>query len=83
MNLFVYDDLKNYTLDTLSNKRRRIVMQALRSFTARTIPDPEEFKVTAYDVYLSFQKVPGTPVKTNGAKRKFFQDGRGLFTGIK
>jgi hypothetical protein len=72
LNLFVYDDLKNYSLDILSNKRRGITRQGLRNFSARTIPDPEEFIATAYDVYISFHNRTGYSYKNERLNRQAF-----------
>lgn len=72
LNLFVYDDVRKYSLDTLSNKRRRIVMQGMRNFTARTIAEPEEFIATAYGVYVSFQNRTGYSHKDERVNREAF-----------
>lgn len=63
VNFFVYDDLKNYSPGILREKRRKITMQGIRNFTARQIPDPEEFIATAYDVYILSRNRTGYPYK--------------------
>jgi len=54
MNLFVYDDLKNYSLSVLGDKHRNITRKGIKNFTARRITDSAEFIRDAYEVYLSF-----------------------------
>lgn len=54
INLFVYDDLKNYSLAVLGEKHRNITRKGIRNFTARRITDPDEFVREAYPVYRSF-----------------------------
>jgi len=54
MNFHVHDDLKRYSLDTLSSRRRKITRESLECFTARPIVDLEEFVEAGYPVYLDF-----------------------------
>jgi hypothetical protein len=72
LNLFVYEDLKNYSLDILSSKRKGITKQGMRNFTARAIPDAKEFIATAYDVYISFHNRTGYSYKEDRVKREAF-----------
>lgn len=59
MNFHVHDDLKNYSLDTLSSRRRKITRDSLSCFTARSIVDPEEFVEAGYQVYQVFYRRTG------------------------
>ncbi|HBG04524.1 MAG: hypothetical protein A2075_14235 [Geobacteraceae bacterium GWC2_58_44] len=84
MNFFVYDDLKNYSLETLSRKRRKVVMKGLENFTAKPLTDPDEFVATAYDVYMSFQKRTNYSYKDERVNREVFSEwARNLFRNPK
>ena len=54
MNLFVYDDVQNYSLGKLNEKHRYITRKGIRNFEARQLTDPEQFTEEAYDIYVSF-----------------------------
>lgn len=54
MNFHVHDDLSNYSLDILSNRRRKITRDSLARFSARPITDLEEFVEAGYQVYRAF-----------------------------
>ncbi|GFO66653.1 hypothetical protein GMLC_02320 [Geomonas limicola] len=59
MNFHVHDDLRNYSLDTLSTRRRKITRDSLSYFTARPIADLEEFVEAGYQVYRNFYRRTG------------------------
>jgi hypothetical protein len=54
LNFHVYDDLKNYSPELLSGKRRKNVLATLNRFEVRSIPSPEEFVNSGYPVYQVF-----------------------------
>jgi hypothetical protein len=82
--LFVYDDLQNYSFDNLSNKRRRITKQGIENFELRVFADPEEFVGSAYDVYLSFYNRTRYYYKSERVDREVFAKcGRKLFDNPK
>jgi hypothetical protein len=63
MNFFVYDDLQNYAVSTLEERRRRETRRSLERFSARRMLDPGEFARTAYPVYLEFYQRTGYPYR--------------------
>ncbi|MBJ6802392.1 hypothetical protein [Geomonas propionica] len=54
MNMFVYDQLKDYSLDGVGAKQRNIIKKALSNFTAKRITDLAEFVDSASPLYISF-----------------------------
>lgn len=54
INFHVYDDLKKYSLDSLSYKRRKVTRDSMTKFVTRQITDPVEFVDAGYEVYKSF-----------------------------
>jgi hypothetical protein len=54
INFHVYDDLKNYSLDMLNGKRRKVTRDSLSRFTIKPITDPDEFIEKGYEVYKIF-----------------------------
>jgi hypothetical protein len=84
MNFFVYDNLKNYSLDSVSNKRRRIIMQGIRNFVAKRITDPDEFIDTAYAVYITYYNRTKYSYKDERADKGAFSEwAKNLFNNQK
>jgi hypothetical protein len=54
MHFFVYDDLDNYSLETLSKKRRKLAVQGMDTFVLKEFSDLDAFVTAAYPVYLCF-----------------------------
>jgi hypothetical protein len=54
MHFFIYDELQAYSLDALSNKRKKITLQAVEKLTLKEFENVEQFVAAAHDVYLSF-----------------------------
>jgi hypothetical protein len=54
LNMFIFDELRGYTRNSLSKNPRRLVRLAEESFTIRQITSVDEFKRQAFQVYLSF-----------------------------
>ena len=54
MNMFLYDDLREYALDLLDRKTRWIIRKGLEHFRAARITDLKSFTEEAYPVYRSF-----------------------------
>lgn len=54
MNMFVYADLRSYSLDGLNNRRRKLVEQGVRNFRYKRMTDVHEFEEEAYDVFVAF-----------------------------
>ena len=72
MNFFVFDQLKQYSLETLTSKQRTAVRSSLKHFQARTMTDVEEFIDSAYHVYLSFQRRTNYSYKDERVNREEF-----------
>jgi hypothetical protein len=56
MNFFAFDDLQNYSLNRLKDKRRNEINKGIKHFSAKRIEEAEEFINEAYEVYTSFFK---------------------------
>jgi hypothetical protein len=54
MNLFVYDELKDYSIDQVGAKQRWIIKKGLDNFSARRITDLNAFVEEASAIYESF-----------------------------
>lgn len=54
MNMFVYDQVADYSLDSVGAKQRSIIKKAVSNFTAKRITDLEEFVDGASPLYISF-----------------------------
>lgn len=72
MNFFVYDQLKNYSLDVLSGKQRTAIRSSMKHFSTRSITELEEFIDTAYDIYISFQRRTNYSYKDERVNRNEF-----------
>ena len=81
MNFFVYDDLKNYSISSLSSKRRKAITRGMKNFTAKLLTNQKEFIDGAYEVYISFQKRTNYSYKDERVNRQAFEEwSRSLFT---
>ena len=77
MNMFVYDDLNNYSLKALNNRRRKLVEQGIRNFSSRRLTDLQEFEEDAYSVYVAFHnRVDYQYMKERTGRKKFAEWGR-------
>lgn len=54
VNMFVYDDIKDYGIEGVGAKQRSIIKKALSNFSARRITDLREFVDGASPLYVSF-----------------------------
>ena len=72
MNFFVFDQLKQYSLQALNSRQRTAVRSSMKYFQARTIVDPDEFIESAYDVYLCFQRRTNYSYKDERVNRDEF-----------
>jgi hypothetical protein len=54
LHFHVYDDLKNYSPELLSRKRRKNLLASLSRFEVRSILSLEEFVDSGHPVYLTF-----------------------------
>ena len=72
INFHVYDNLKNYSFDGLSSKRRKQVRRGVRNFTDRPIADLEEFVANAYEIYQIFYQRTNYWYKNNRTNREEF-----------
>ena len=72
MNMFVYSDLKNYSLDGLNNRRRKLVEQGIRNFSYKPLTDVQEFEKEAFDVFVAFHKRVNYSYKKERLQREKF-----------
>lgn len=80
MNFFVYDQLKNYSLDVVSGKQRNAIRSSMKNFTAKSITDLGEFIDSAYDIYISFQRRTNYSYKDERVNRnQFIEWARNLY----
>jgi len=56
LNLFVFDDIQNYSFDKLKSDRKNNIRRAGKRLTVCTIDEPAYFVDNAYDVYRIFYK---------------------------
>ena len=54
MKLFLYDELKDYSISKMATKQKWVIKKSLENFTARRITDLNEFIDTAFPIYGSF-----------------------------
>jgi hypothetical protein len=54
MKLFLYDRLKEYSLDKMAAKQKWVVKKSMENFQAKRITDLNEFIATAFPLYQSF-----------------------------
>ena len=54
MNFLMLDELNNYSLESLTHKRRQLIKRAAQQFQVRSLQDPESLKAQGHSVYLSF-----------------------------
>jgi hypothetical protein len=73
MHFFIYDDLQSYSLDALSNKRKKITMQGVDKFTLKEFKDVDQFVAVAYEVYLSFFSRTQYWYRSERTEKKFFE----------
>ncbi|WP_224984377.1 hypothetical protein [Geomonas agri] len=84
MNMFVYDQLKDYSLDSVGAKQRCIVKKALSNFTAKRITDLEEFVDGASPLYISFySRTKYSYQKERLQREKFTAWARPIFNNAK
>ena len=72
LNLLLFQDAENYSLETLSDQHRRQIKSAARQWVVRQITDREEFKQSAYPVYLSFYERTRYPFAAQRTRRDYF-----------
>jgi hypothetical protein len=54
MSLFVYDDLKRYSLEQFGAKQRWVIRKSMEHFEARRVTDFDRFVEEASEIYASF-----------------------------
>lgn len=72
MNFIMLENLANYSLTSLTHKRRQMITRAAQQFQVRPIRDPQELKEKGHRVYLSFQQRTQYNYKTNRTNRAVF-----------
>ena len=54
MHMFLYDNLKEYSLEKMSSKQRWVIKKAMENFCARRLTDLHQFTEEASPIYESF-----------------------------
>ena len=54
MKLFLYDQLRDYSLENMAAKQKWVVKKSMENFQAKRITDLNEFIATAFPIYESF-----------------------------
>ena len=73
INLFVYDDLKDYSLKVLGDNHRNRTRKGIRNFTAGRITAPAEFLSEAYPLYRKFYERTRYRYKSERLVRRNFE----------
>jgi len=55
MNYFIWDDVHEYSIETLNRKKRWSIRDGMKSVAIKPVDDFEEFITSGYQAYLSFQ----------------------------
>jgi hypothetical protein len=72
MKLFLYDELKEYSLDKLAAKHKWVIRKGSENFSAKRITDQNEFIDTAFPIYESFFARTGYFYKKDRLKKSVF-----------
>lgn len=72
MNLFLYDELKGYSIDKLGAKQRWIIKKGMDNFSARRITDLNLFVDEACRIYHSFYQRTGYFYKKERTRKDLF-----------
>jgi hypothetical protein len=54
MKLFLYDDLKSYSVDKMATKQKWVIKKSMENFAAKRITDLCQFIDTAFPIYQTF-----------------------------
>jgi len=63
MNFIMLDELANYSLGTLTHKRRQLIKRAAQQFQIRPLQQSDELKEQGHKIYLSFYQRTRYPYK--------------------
>jgi hypothetical protein len=72
LNFHVYDDLQNYSIDSLSANRRKHTRRGMKIFTDRPLGDLNEFVAAGHDIYKIFYERTHYWYKSNRTRRSEF-----------
>ncbi len=72
LNLLLFQDAENYSPGSLSDQHRRQIKAATKQLVVRPITDCEEFKQSAYPVYLSFYERTKYPFAAERTRQDYF-----------
>jgi hypothetical protein len=72
MKLFLYDQLKDYSLDTMAAKPKWVIKKSMENFQAKKICDLSEFIESAYPIYQSFYDRTQYSYKKERAEKAMF-----------
>lgn len=56
INYYIFNDVKNYSIDDLERKQRQDIVRSMRRLHVKIEVDPEVFIKKSYPVYISFMK---------------------------
>jgi hypothetical protein len=73
LNLFVFDDLQGYSIESISHVRRRRIKKGLKEVTIKPIEDLDEFIESGHRIYESFYNRTGYVYKKNRKKEEGFK----------
>ena len=54
MKMFLYDDLKSYSVDKMATKQKWVIKKSMENFQAKRITDISQFIETAFPIYQTF-----------------------------
>jgi hypothetical protein len=72
LNILMFEDIRNYSIDSLERHKRKQVRSAARYFVVRPIVDVNEFKEKAFPVYSSFYQRTQYQYKAERRERDYF-----------
>jgi hypothetical protein len=72
MNFFVFDNLQEYSLDILSDKRRNKIRKGEKHFSLRQLHDAAGFADEGYPIYLSFYRRTRYSYLKDRLKKEYF-----------
>lgn len=71
-NFFIWDDVRNYSIETLTANRRKATKKGLRYFSIQELTDRDEFIAAGYPVYRSFYERTKYDYKKERTGRDYF-----------
>jgi len=72
MKLFLYDELKDYSINKMATKQKWVIKKSMENFTAQRITDLNQFIDTAFPIYQSFYDRTKYSYKKERSQKEIF-----------